>query len=346
MSATDATLSPIDLVLVLGSEGLLQHTLAAFHGSAAVAPATLLTPQLVQPVRDLEEIVEVSRGRTERRFFALWHRSDWALVGPPRSSAAADREEKARAFLAYPSPGNDEARIRFFSEHYEWSLHSWYGTYQERTHLFVAADPELARAFSTRAERADRRTKILGHYERVTRPDDFGRFALFYDHGMEGRFAWRLARESDGFPLVLFEFPEASILWWQRAPWAQVVAAQRNPSSRPLVAVDRRLYRITDARLFDAITWRGRGQADLPQLIVPEGTEPAVAFDFLDRLDALGGVRDVGERVGWAQTYVHGGGSEEYHGLFYARDPAITGRFCEIAGDFSESGSVPIHGRT
>jgi hypothetical protein len=352
MNAAGATLPPIDLVLVAEHEAFLERALATLLAVPHSGSATLLTTQLARPVARFDDVAEALRGRAERRYFTLWHRKDWALVGPPRSNEA-DREARARAFLEYPSPGRDEARIRFFAEHYAWSLHSWYGTYQEGTSLFVALDPELARAFSAGGEgEVDRRANVLVRYPRVARPGDFGRFALFYDHGREAHFAWRLARESGGFPLILFELPERSRLWWQRAPWLQPVAAQRSEHPAPL---ERRLYRITDGRLFDAITWRGRGQAELPSLIVPDGTDPADAFEFLDRiwrgarppnLSVLGDLRDAGERVGWAQTYVYGGGSEEVHGVFYARDSAVTARFCEILADCSEPGERLLHGRT
>jgi hypothetical protein len=351
MSTSGDTPAPVDLVLLVRNQALLERTLAAFLASHPFGAAHLLTPQLLQPIAGFDEVVEALRGSMQRRHFPLWHRDDWALVGPARSSST-DREEGVRSFLSYPSPGQDEARIRVFAERYAWSLHPWYGTYQEGTSLFIAGDPELARTFAVCAERSAQRANVLSHYARVESAGSFGRFALFYDYGIEGRFAWRLARESGGFPLLVFELTERSPVWWQRAPWVQLVATQR--SLLP-VDLERRVYRITDARLFDAITWRGRGQAELPSLIVPDGSDPAALFDFLDALwrrnppddgTGLASLRDLGERVGWAQRYEFGGGSDEYHGVFCARDAAVATRFCEIVREYDEPGARLLHGRT
>lgn len=280
-------------------------------------PAYLATPRVRRRVESSEPLRETLTDA-------------WVLHGPPLSPASAE-EIPASAFAWNADIDSRDISCPYLASQYSWINIPWSFTFQEQCRAFITADWEIASQFIAYGpepyphgyEATEKR--IFEVYRDVEQLDSRLCGAQFFDYGREGDFVWQIAKAEGMPPLLICTKWSSEDLWWKKYLPLLTPAGSLERPRTPSPPVRYTAYQITEASLFQAL-WRHDPQEESYAEVAVSGS--ASVDRILALIDSspsgLDNLQSLGTEAGWAYSRCFGGGSDEYHALFWANDSAIT----------------------
>jgi len=320
------------LIVIKNDAMFLRPKLNAFLQRETV-PAVVVTPRGSQRVTSFETIAAALPGR------GAWQWPD-RIADPWFVHAGHDQGDTRvpppdAVFACEPVPEAYEERCRYLVTHFAWVLAPWFFTFHEACFAFFTAQPSTAERFV--ACSADTRVvtypdfgpcrldMIVAHYAAIACLEDALQGAIFMDDAFEGHFAWRLAQRERHRPLLICRMDETSGVWWQRYTQSWDILAQREQRTSYGQQERYVIYRATHQRSYKAI-WRRAGRDEaIARYTISGRAEPHLVFPYVDSTPSLlDELKQMATQAGWAYCHCYGGGSDEYHAVFWAQNPAVT----------------------
>jgi hypothetical protein len=277
-----------------------------------------------------------------------WPTLPWIIVGA--KSAPSALRTYSRPFLENRPSTEYEPQVQALIDDFDWALFTYFTTYQHAILTWVSRS-SIADAGSPAIHGPG---VTLDHYTEGAQCLQTLRNATFYDYGIEGWLAYTRAIESrEGAPYLLcridpdhpeyywiHDYESDSIIetiWFAEHIAQLELVEEFDFESDVFEYIGRaplKLYRAINEEAYCAI-WAeaSRGwsiaeatfsaDCDIAKLKATLGASP-YWFDSL---------RDTDDVASWVYRQIYGGGADEHHAIFRARDARITHEICMLAGD-------------
>ncbi len=294
------------------------------------------------------QITSVSQLQRSAKDWPNWYTLPWIIVGAQNSPKAL--RTYSRPFLLNRPSTEYDSQVQALIDDFDWAIFTYFTTNHANTYTWVSRLP-IADSGSPPFHG---QAVTLEHYTEGAQCLQTLRNATFYDYGIEGWLAYtRAIQHREGVPYLLCRIePDQLETYWLETPepaegvrtcWFAEHIAQLElveefeVESKACGSVSRTLFKLycaTNEAAYGAI-WAEASRdwsiaeatfsadCDIAKLKAKLSASPNW-FDILQGADAV---------ASWVYGQIYGGGADEHHAIFHARDARITHEIWTLAGE-------------
>lgn len=289
--------------------------------------------------RQVGQILTTDQLKQRAVSWPAWHTRPWIIVGA-QSSPSASRAF-CRPFVGRCLGREYDQQVQALLDHFDWAIFTYFTTYHDEIYTWVSRTPDTAPLVTA----AQQQNAALGCYTDGALRLQSLKNATFYDAQAEGWLAYAHAIErGEDVPYLLcrFDLEQPALYWregdelegrigtdWFEGHLAQLeLVEQFECSSEVYGGVHRvqfRLYRATNEKAYCAVWAEASRDWAIAEASLSADCDVSALKVKLSRAPHFFDVvRDTNAVASWAYGQIYGGGSNEHHAVFHARDGAVT----------------------
>jgi hypothetical protein len=296
----------------------------------------------------ISQITSTEQLKQSAKDWPDWYTLPWIIVGAqnPLSGLCT----YSRPFLENRPSSEYELQVQALIDDFDWAIFTYFTTYHGTTYTWVSRLP-IPDAFSLPLTGS---RGMLDYYTEGAQCLQTLRNATFYDYGNEGWLAYACAierREALPYLLCSIESDQPETYWregpepadgvgtiWFAEHLARLELVEEFEIVREafgnVYRTPYKLYRATNEEAYRAIWAEASRDWSIAETTFSADCDISklkakliVARSWFDI------PRDTDEVASWVYGQIYGGGADEHHAIFHARDARITHEIWTLAGE-------------